>query len=57
MYLIPQYKPGLDAYFFPSLGVGQPSNNMDLSETENLLGHNYDIFCNEKKKKENRGEL
>ena len=30
--------PGLDTYFFLSLAVGQPSNNMDLSEIEIYLG-------------------
>ena len=30
--------PGLDAYFFPNLGVGQPSNNIDLSVIEIYLG-------------------
>ena len=45
---------GLDAYFFTNLGVGQPSNNMDLSETEIYLGRIiYAFFCNEK----NWGEL
>ena len=29
---------GLDTYFFPNLAVGQPSNNMDLSEIEIYLG-------------------
>ena len=29
---------GLDAYFFPNLAVGQPSDNMDLSEIEIYLG-------------------
>ena len=28
---------GLDTYFFPNLAVGQPSNNMDLSEIEICL--------------------
>ena len=30
--------PGLDAYFSLNLAVGQPSNNMDLSEIEIYLG-------------------
>ena len=30
--------PGLDTYFFVNLAVGQPSNNMDLSEVEIYLG-------------------
>ena len=52
--------PGLDTNFFPNLGVGQPSNNTDLSEIEIYLGmiiiyiYIY-IYCNEKIK--NRGEL
>ena len=29
---------GLDTYFFLNLAVGQPSNNMDLSEIEIYLG-------------------
>ena len=29
---------GLDTYFFLNLAVGQPSNNMDLSEIEICLG-------------------
>ena len=29
---------GLDANFFPDLGVGQPSNNIDLSEIEIYSG-------------------
>ena len=29
---------GLDTYFLPNLAVGQPSNNMDLSEIEIFLG-------------------
>ena len=29
---------GLDAYFFLNLIVGQPSNNIDLSEIEIYLG-------------------
>ena len=32
------YSPGLDTYFFLNLAVGQPSNNMDLSEIEICLG-------------------
>ena len=32
------WTPGLDAYFFLNLAVGQPSNNMDLSEIEIYLG-------------------
>ena len=30
--------PGLDTYFFPNLAVGQPSDNMDLSEIDFYLG-------------------
>ena len=30
-------EPGLDTYFLPNLAVGQPSNNMDLSEIEFFL--------------------
>ena len=30
--------PGLNTNFFPNLGVGQPSNNTDLSEIEIYLG-------------------
>ena len=39
---------GLDAYFFPNLAVGQPSNNMDLSEIEIYLGIMIIVsfFCN-----------
>ena len=29
---------GLDTYYFLNLAVGQPSNNMDLSEIEIYLG-------------------
>ena len=29
---------GLDAYFFPNLAAGQPSNNINLSEIEIYLG-------------------
>ena len=29
---------GLDTYFFPNLAVGQPSDNMDLSEIDFYLG-------------------
>ena len=29
---------GLDTYFLPNLAVGQPSNNMDLSDIEISLG-------------------
>ena len=35
---------GLDAYFFPSLTVGQPSNNMDLSEIEIYMGMMMILF-------------
>ena len=35
---------GLDAYFFTNLGVGQPSNNMDLSETKIYLGSIIYVF-------------
>ena len=31
-------RTGLDTYFFPNLAVGQPSNNMNLSEIEISLG-------------------
>ena len=47
---------GLDTYFFPNLGVGQPSNNIDLSEIEIYLGMIIIIFCHEMNKK-NRGEF
>ena len=40
---------GLDAYFFPNLGVGQPSTNIDLSEIEIYLGMIIS-FYNEKQK-------
>ena len=33
-----QNTSGLDTYFFLNLAVGQPSNNMDLSEIEIYLG-------------------
>ena len=33
-----RHNTGLDIYFFPNLAVGQPSNNMDLSEIEIRLG-------------------
>ena len=32
------YYSGLDTYFFLNLAVGQPSNNVDLSEIEIYLG-------------------
>ena len=38
LYSISWYIPGPDAYFVPSLTVGQPSNNMDLSEIKLYLG-------------------
>ena len=41
---------GLDTYFLPNLAVGQPSNNMDLSEIEIFLGIIIIFFfgiCNE----------
>ena len=40
---------GLDAYFFINLGVGQPSNNMDLSETKIYLGSIIYVFFAMKK--------
>ena len=40
-----QVSTGLDAYFFPNLAVGQPSNNMDLSEIEIYLGIMIIFFC------------
>ena len=33
-----EIQSGLDTYFFLNLAVGQPSNNMDLSEIEIYLG-------------------
>ena len=43
-------KAGLDAYFFANLGVGQPSNNIDLSEIKIYLGRIIHVFfCNGKK--------
>ena len=41
--------PGLDTYFFPNLAVGQPPNNMDLSEIEIYLGMMIAFFFCEKK--------
>ena len=35
---------GLDTYFFLNLAVGQPSNNMDLSEIEICLGIIVNFF-------------
>ena len=35
---------GLDTYFFLNLAVGQPSNNMDLSEVEIYLGIMIEFF-------------
>ena len=46
--------PGLDTYFFLNLSVGQPSNNMDLSEIEIYLGTMMIFFLFTKK---NRREL
>ena len=40
---------GLDTYFFTNLGVGQPSNNMDLSETKIYLGSIIYVFFAMKK--------
>ena len=51
------YTPGLDAYFFPNLAVGQPSNNMDLSEIKIYLGMMIIIFFLQWKKITNREEL
>ena len=45
---------GLDTYFFRNLSVGQPSNNMDLSEIEIYLGTMIISFLF---RKINRGEL
>ena len=43
------YNVGLDAYFFTNSGVGQPSNNIDLSEAKMYLGRIiYVFFCNTK---------
>ena len=42
--------PGLDTYFFLNLSVGQPSNNMDLSEIEICLGTITIFFLFRKKK-------
>ena len=50
------YYAGLDTYFFPNLGVGQPSNNTDLSEIEIYLGMII-IFFVAMKKYKNRGEI
>ena len=44
---------GLDTYFFPNLSVGQPSNNMDLSEIEIYLGTMMIFFLFRKKIGEN----
>ena len=41
---------GLDTYFFLNLSVGQPSNNMDLSEVEIYLGTIKIFFLFRKKK-------
>ena len=41
--------PGLDAYFFPSLAVGQPSSNMDLSEIKIYLGMIITLFFGNEK--------
>ena len=41
---------GLDTYFFLNLSVGQPSNNMDLSEIEIYLGTIKIFFLFRKKK-------
>ena len=53
--------PGLDAYFFPRLAVGQPSNNMDLSEIEIYLGmmiiQFFFLFFVYNENIANRGEL
>ena len=48
------YNTGLDVYFFLNLSVGQPSNNMDLSEIEICLGTIIIFFLFRKK---NRGKL
>ena len=50
---------GLDTYFFPNLAVGQPSNNMDLSEIEIYLGIMmiFSFFVFVMKKKTNRWKL
>ena len=40
---------GLDTYFFLNLSVGQPSNNMDLSEIEICLGTMIIFFLFRKK--------
>ena len=52
---------GLDAYFFPMLAVGQPSNNMDLSEIEIYLGmmiiQFFFLFFVYNENIANRGEL
>ena len=40
---------GLDTYFFLNLAVGQPSNNMDLSEIEIYLGRMIIFFLFNKK--------
>ena len=45
---------GLDTYLFLNLSVGQPSNNMDLSEIEIYLGTIMIFF---RFRKINRGEL
>ena len=42
-------KAGLDTYFFLNLSVGQPSNNMDLSEIEIYLGTMIIFFLFRKK--------
>ena len=47
-------QPGLDTYFFLNLSIGQPSNNMDLSEIEIHLGTMIIFFLFRKKKKSGR---
>ena len=54
--LLLRISSGLDTYFFPNLGVGQPSNNIDLSEIEIYLGMIITFFVAMKKYK-NRGEI
>ena len=50
VYLKNFHYSGLDTYFFLNLAVGQPSNNMDLSEIEIYLGMMIIFFLFRKKK-------
>ena len=56
IYQAPLGTSGLDTYFFPNLAVGQPSNNVDLSEIEICLGILIIISFWHLKKKTNLGE-